>query len=257
MASSSTADSALSTATPETGAMELLQHSDHAAALIQGRFRHSQRQRFSENNPSSIALAVDSDEVTCSSGESFRLAGGAAFGAAALLSAGAVAGGAVAATRPNGPSGTIDTSPGIDQTASQDSSCSSSSHNDSQGSLMVAADPIDSGSKKGGDLPDVTEATDREEDEDGFDKDDALDKEDKPPEKRSGRYLWGVAAAAGTLIGATIVGGLLKGAPLDEDDAIAAAAIAKGSGGGAGGAGAGAGGAGAGAGGAATATSAQ
>jgi hypothetical protein len=68
---------------------------------------------------------------------------------------------------------------------------------------------------------------------------------EEPNSTRSGKYLWGVTAAAIAFLG----GGLLGGSPVDEDDAIAAVALIKGSAGGGGGGGGGAGGGGGGAGG--------
>lgn len=98
--------------------------------------------------------------------------------------------------------------------------------------------------------PDVTETTDHEDDEDLTEHLD--EKEVAKEEHRSGKALWGVAAIAGTFIGATMISGMIGGSPVDEDDAVAVVTLIKGSAGGGGG---GAGGAGAG--GTVGATSAQ
>jgi hypothetical protein len=94
--------------------------------------------------------------------------------------------------------------------------------------------------------PDVTETTDHEDDEDLTEY--SEEKEVAKEEHRSGKKLWGIAAIAGTFIGATMVGGMIGGSPADEDDVIAVVALTKGSAGGGGGRcwsrGAGAGGAG-------------
>jgi hypothetical protein len=74
------------------------------------------------------------------------------------------------------------------------------------------------------------------------------------PEKRSGKFLWGVAAGAVGLIGATMVVGMVSGGPIDEDDVVGVTGLVN-SGGGAGGGGGG-GGAGGGAGGGGGATGA-
>ena len=101
--------------------------------------------------------------------------------------------------------------------------------------------------------PDVTETTDHEDDEDFTEH--SEEEEVAKEEHRSGKALWGIAAIAGTFIGARMISGMMGGSPADEDDAIAVVALTKsgvgGGGGGAGGAGAG------GAGGTAGATSAQ
>jgi hypothetical protein len=82
---------------------------------------------------------------------------------------------------------------------------------------------------------------------------------EQAPEKRSGKFLWGVAAGAVGLIGATMVVGMMSGEPIDEDDVVAVAGLVNSGGGGGSGAGGGAGGGGAGGGGGATGatTSAQ
>jgi hypothetical protein len=64
---------------------------------------------------------------------------------------------------------------------------------------------------------------------------------EQAPEKRSGKFLWGVAAGAVGLIGATMVVGMMSGGPIDEDDVVGVAGMVN-SGGGGGGAGGGAGG---------------
>jgi hypothetical protein len=75
---------------------------------------------------------------------------------------------------------------------------------------------------------------------------------EQAPEKRSGKYLWGVAAGAVGLVGATMVAGkIMGGGPADEDDVVALTGMIKGGGGG-GGAGGGGGGTGGGATGATT-----
>jgi hypothetical protein len=66
---------------------------------------------------------------------------------------------------------------------------------------------------------------------------------EQAPEKRSGKFLWGVAAGAVGLIGATMVVGMMSGGPVDEDDVVAVTGMVN-SGSGGGGAGGGAGGAG-------------
>jgi hypothetical protein len=106
--------------------------------------------------------------------------------------------------------------------------------------------------------PDVTETTEHEDDEDFTEH--SEEEEVAKEEHRSGKALWGIAAIAGTFIGATMVSGILGGSPVDEDDAIVVVTLVKGSAGGGGGGaggGAGAGVGGAGAGGMAGATSAQ
>jgi hypothetical protein len=101
--------------------------------------------------------------------------------------------------------------------------------------------------------PDVTETTDHEDDEDFTEY--SEEKDVAKEEQRSGKALWGIAAIAGTFIGATMISAMRGGSPVDEDDAIAVGTLTKG---GASGGGGGAGGAGAGgAGGTAGATSAQ
>jgi hypothetical protein len=112
-----------------------------------------------------------------------------------------------------------------------------------------------------GDKPDITETTEHEDDEDSteYSEKEGSDKEnEKEQTHRSGKYLWGVVAIAGTFIGASILSSMTT--PVDEDDVIALTAFAKGGagvgggGGGGGGTGATAGvGAGAGAGGGGTA----
>jgi hypothetical protein len=86
--------------------------------------------------------------------------------------------------------------------------------------------------------PDVTETTDHEDDEDFTEH--SEEKEVAKEEHRSGKALWGIAAIAGTFIGATILMSMIM--PVDEDDVIALVAFTKGgtgvSGGGGGGAGA-------------------
>jgi hypothetical protein len=94
--------------------------------------------------------------------------------------------------------------------------------------------------------PDVTESTEHEDDEDFTEHSEEKEVVFKE-EQRSGKSLWGVAAIAGTFIGATMINGMMGGSPVDEDDAIAVGALTKGSAGGGGG----------GAGGTAGATSAQ
>jgi hypothetical protein len=94
------------------------------------------------------------------------------------------------------------------------------------------------------DKPDVTETTEHENDEDfqeSSEKEDIDEELEKEHTHRSGKYLWGVVAIAGTFVGASILRSMTT--PIDEDDVIALAAFAKGGadvGGGGGGAGAGA-----------------
>jgi hypothetical protein len=78
---------------------------------------------------------------------------------------------------------------------------------------------------------------------------------EQAPEKRSGKFLWGVAAGAVGLIGATMVVGMMSGGPIDEDDVVGVTGMVNSGGGGAGG-GSGGGGAGGGAGGGGGATGA-
>lgn len=94
------------------------------------------------------------------------------------------------------------------------------------------------------DTPEVIDATDRDDDEE-FSDHSAKEEEkgEKVEEKSRAQYLWGVAAIAGTFIGANLVGRMLGGSPVDEDDAIAVVAIIKGGGGAGAGGGGGAGGA--------------
>lgn len=65
---------------------------------------------------------------------------------------------------------------------------------------------------------------------------------EQAPEKRSGKFLWGVAAGAVGLIGATMVVGMMSGGPIDEDDVVGVTGLVNSGGGGGGGAGGGAGG---------------
>jgi hypothetical protein len=95
---------------------------------------------------------------------------------------------------------------------------------------------------------DVTEIIDHESDEDFTEH--SEEEEVAKEEHRSGRALWGIAAIAGTFIGVTMIGGVLGGPPVDEDDAIAVVTIVKGGAGGGGGGAGGTGGGGAGGGGA-------
>jgi hypothetical protein len=103
-------------------------------------------------------------------------------------------------------------------------------------------------------LPDITEATEHDE-EDFSDHSETTKEEEEEAKKKRAKFLWGVTAATGTLIGASLVRGLMSGSPVDEDDAFGVAAIVKGGAGGGsgGGGGGGACGAGAGTGGAAEA----
>jgi hypothetical protein len=82
---------------------------------------------------------------------------------------------------------------------------------------------------------------------------------ERAPEKRSGKFLWGVAAGAVGLIGATMVVGMMSGGPIDEDDVVGLAGIVNSGGGGGSGSGGAGGGTGGGGGGGATGatTSAQ
>jgi len=85
-------------------------------------------------------------------------------------------------------------------------------------------------------VPGVAEATDHsitdEEETERFSDEDELgesdieegDGEEKKEEKRSGKKLWGIAAAAGLFIGAGVVAASMSGGPIDEDDIIAIAA---------------------------------
>jgi hypothetical protein len=91
-----------------------------------------------------------------------------------------------------------------------------------------------------GEKPDVTEIIDHEGDENFTEH--SEEEEVAKEEPRSGRALWGIAAIAGTFIGATIIGGMIGGSPVDEDDAIAAVTVIEGGAGGGGGGGGGAGG---------------
>jgi hypothetical protein len=104
------------------------------------------------------------------------------------------------------------------------------------------------------DLPDITEATEREDTTESSETEDTDGEvEEEEETHRSGKHLWGIARIAGTFIGATIIGGMAVSTPVDEDDVIALSVFLNaggGGGGGGGGAGAGAGlGVGAGAGG--------
>jgi hypothetical protein len=105
--------------------------------------------------------------------------------------------------------------------------------------------------------PDLTETTDHEDDEDlkeHTEEDEAAEE----PKTRSGKYLWGVTAAAVGFMAPKMLSAMMGGgSPVDEDDALSAAMLIQGSQGSAGAsAGAGAGGGTAGATSAATATTA-
>jgi hypothetical protein len=67
---------------------------------------------------------------------------------------------------------------------------------------------------------------------------------EQAPEKRSGKYLWGVAAGAVGIIGAVVVHSAMSGGPVDEDDVVGVTGMVHSGGGGGGGAGGGGGGAG-------------
>jgi hypothetical protein len=105
----------------------------------------------------------------------------------------------------------------------------------------IGAKPVDA------DKPDVTETTEHEDDQDlteYSEKAGTAEENEKEETHRSGKYLWGVAAIAGTFVGASILRSMTT--PVDEDDVIALTAFAKG-GAGVGGGGGGGGGGGAGA----------
>jgi hypothetical protein len=102
------------------------------------------------------------------------------------------------------------------------------------------------------DMPDVTETTYYEDDED-FTEETKEEEVAEEPKHRSGKFLWGVAGAAMTLVAPKMLGALTGGgSPVDEDDLMSGAMALQGNagGGGAGGGGAGGAGAGGGAGGA-------
>jgi hypothetical protein len=92
------------------------------------------------------------------------------------------------------------------------------------------------------DMPDVTETTCYEdEDDDDFVEETTAEE----PKHRSGNVLWGVAGAAMVLVAPKVLGAVMGGgSPVDEDDLITGSMVLKGNAGGAGGGGAGAGGAG-------------
>jgi hypothetical protein len=96
------------------------------------------------------------------------------------------------------------------------------------------------------DMPDVTETTYYEDDEDEYFGEEAKEEEGaEEPKHRSGKFLWGVAGAAMALGVPKVLGAVMDGgSPVDEDDLMAGAMTLQGNSGGAGGGGAGGGGAG-------------
>jgi hypothetical protein len=77
--------------------------------------------------------------------------------------------------------------------------------------------------------PDLTETTDHEDDEDlkeHTEEDEAAEE----PKTRSGKYLWGVTAAAVGFMAPKMLSAMMGGgSPVDEDDALSAAMLVQGS----------------------------
>jgi hypothetical protein len=220
-------DSSLGESSHGVSALEMLQASDRAASSIQRQFRKLLSRRASAV---SSATGVNDHRI----GATGIGIGMAALGFAAVQ---------------------MDMFDSMDDTESSDED-----ENDiiEAGAATSSLSPI-GGKPVDGEKPDITETTDHEDDEDSteYSEKEGADKEnEKEQTHRSGKYLWGVVAVAGTFIGAAILSSMTT--PVDEDDVIALAAFAKGGtgvgGGGGGGGGAGATvGAGAGAGGGGTA----
>jgi len=250
------------------GAPDMLQFSERAASLIQNRFRRYQRSILrsslapsnsaaTETLPASIAMGINSSERESSSSSCDESDSDVAdiWAAAAMQASRGL---------------NYDTPARVE--ATEYHAKFESRHSDNMGAVGGAANvvsalglesqcrAIDSvflveDYESDGNLPDITETTEHDE-ESFFDhsENEEEEKEEEEEEEKKGRakFLWGVAAAAGVFVGASLVNGMLGGPPVDEDDAIGVAVIVKGGGTGASGAGAGTGG-GAGAGGASAA----
>jgi hypothetical protein len=206
-------DSSLGELSHGVSALEMLQASDRAASSIQRQFRKSLSRRASA---ASIATSVNDYRV----GTTGIVIGMVALGFAAVQ---------------------MDLSDIMEDTESSDED-----ENEiiEAGAAASSLSPI-GGKPVDGEKPDITETTDHEDDEDSTEYSEKVgaDKEnEKEQTHRSGKFLWGVVAVAGTFIGAAILSSMTT--PVDEDDVIALAAFAKG-GAGAGGGGGGGGGTGA------------